>query len=46
MIGGTLIKTGKLGTKVGVCKKVGNVHLKLRKDLGEWIQEPFLQVSQ
>lgn len=46
MIGDTLIKTGKLGTKVGVYKKVGNVHLKLRKDLGEWIQEPFLQVSQ
>lgn len=44
MIGDILIKTGKLGIKVGVYKKVGNVYLKFRKDLGEWIQELFLQV--
>lgn len=45
VIGDTLIKTGTLGIDAGLYKKVGNVHLKLRKDLGEWIQDPFLQMS-
>lgn len=45
VIDDTLIKMGTLGIDAGFYKKVGNVHLKLRKDLGEWIQDPFLQMS-
>lgn len=40
-VGDTLIKMGAWGISAGVYKKVGNVWSGIRKDLGEWIQDPF-----
>lgn len=41
MVSDISIKRGTISIDAVVCTKVGNVGLKIRRDLGEWIQKTF-----